>query len=183
MKVVASVVAAVCLLLGAGGAGARPTMVEIGKDPIGDGGIQDLASLELGRTRDFLKVRFRLKDDLIYPHPGNEFGNLTWWFQVDGRMFRTEVTFGATQNWFRLYENLGGRWEFIGPQRGIHAQHRGFTEIILPLGVLGADEGEAIFGFPGYSTDGSDAQLSLGYDRYSLQKVDTLTTTRSYVLP
>lgn len=156
----------------------------LGTDPAGDGlPALDVTYLKLGRLGTNLYMEIGV-DQMLPPDGGvHQIAAIDWAFGIKGRTFIAEAFVDAGAPDFFLFEILhdGSHVQLPSPT-GEYRWSNGYINMLVPLKSIGARSGTVI-GHAHHSESGSDVSAYLHPAGATTRYVDTMGTTKTFVVP
>lgn len=181
---VAVLIALVLLGTAAGPGHTKVTTKTLGVDPAGDGApALDVTYLKAGRVGADLYVEIGV-DKMLPPDGGvHQIAAIDWAFGVGGRTFVAEAFVDVGAPDFFLFEILhdGSHVQLPSPT-GKYAWTDGYVNMRVPLKSVGARSGTVI-SHPEHSESGGDVSAYLHPVGVTTRYVDTMKTTKDFVVP
>ena len=179
-----AILIAVVVLGSAATSHAKTTTQTLGTDMAGDGlPAVDVTYLKVGRVRANLYIEIGV-DKMLPPDGGfHQIAGIDWAFGVKGRSFIVEAFVDAAGADFFLFEILhDGRHVQLGSPTGRYTWTNGYINMRLPLKSIGARSGTRI-SHAQHSESGSDVSAYLHPAGVTTHYVDTMKTTRDFIVP
>ena len=185
MRKTTVVLLALALLVSFAGTGsAKVTTKTLGTDPAGDGPpALDVTYLKVGRLRTDLYIEIGV-DKMLPPDGGiHQIAAIDWVFAINGRTFIVEAFVDVGSPDFFLFEILddGSHKQLVGPT-GDYTWSNGYINMLVPLKRIGAKSGSVI-GRSDESESGADVSAFVHPAGVTTHYVDTMETTRDFVVP
>ena len=156
----------------------------LGTDRAGDGlPALDVTYLKVGRLGADLYIEIGV-DKMLPPDGGvYQIAGIDWAFSVRGRNFIVEAVVDARAPDFFLFEILhdGGHVQ-LGSPTGEYTWSNGHINMRVPLKTIGAKSG-AVVTHADHSESGSDVSAFLHPAGLTTQYIDTMKTTKDFVVP
>ena len=177
----------VLALMGSGAAShaqAKVTTKTLGTDPAGDGQpALDVTYLKVGRLRADLYIEIGV-DKMLPPDGGvHQIAGIDWAFGIKGRTFIVEAYVDAGAPDFFLFEILhdGSHAQLESPT-GTYTWSNGYINMRVPLKSIGAKSGTVI-SHPQHSESGTDVSAFLHPSGVTTRYIDTMETSKNFVVP
>ena len=156
----------------------------LGTDPAGDGlPALDVTYLKVGRLRADLYIEIGV-DKMLPPDGGvHQIAGIDWAFSARGRTFIAEAFVDAGAPDFFLFEILhdGSHRQRASPA-GEYTWSNGYIKMLVPLKSIGAKSGTVIT-HADHSESGTDVSAYLHPAGVTTQYIDTMKTTKDFVVP
>ena len=156
----------------------------LGTDPAGDGlPALDVTYLKVGRLGADLYMEIGV-DKMLPPDGGvHQIAAIDWAFGIKGRTFVAEAFVDVGAPDFFLFEILhdGSHKQLVSPT-GEYSWSNGQINMRVPLKSIGAKSGTVI-SHPEHSDSGSDVSAYVHPAGATTQYVDTMKTTKAFVVP
>lgn len=163
---------------------AKVTTRTLGTDPAGDGlPALDVTYLKVGRLGAGLYIEIGV-DKMLPPDGGiHQIAGIDWAFGVRGRTFIAEAFVDAGAPDFFLFEILhDGSHRQLASPTGEYAWSNGYINMRVPLKSIGAKSGTVIT-HADHSESGSDVSAYLHPVGVTTRYIDTMKTTKDFVVP
>ena len=183
-KPVATLIALALLGSAAAPGHAKVTTTTLGTDPAGDGlPALDVTYLKVGRLGTDLYIQIGI-DKMLPPDGGvHQIAGIDWAFGIKGRTFIAEAFVDAGAPDFFLFEILhDGSHVQLGSPTGEYTWSNGYINMRVPLKSIGAKSGTVIT-HADHSESGSDVSAYLHPAGVTTHYIDTMKTTKDFVVP
>lgn len=180
-----SILIALILLGSAAAPGhAKVTTKTLGRDAAGDGlASLDVTYLKVGRLGADLYIEIGI-DKMLPPDGGfHQIAGIDWAFGVKGRTFIAEAFVDAGAPDFYLFEILhDGSHRQLASPTGEYTWSNGYINMRVPLKSIGAKSGTVIT-HADHSESGTDVSAYLHPAGVTTEYIDTMKTTKDFVVP